>query len=53
MAVYHILADGSRPADITGHIVKIKEAEPLYRFLTALSEERAKGTYIKEEVKRK
>lgn len=33
MAVYHILKDGSMPEDITGHIVKIEDAEPLYQML--------------------
>ena len=30
MAVYHILKDGSRPKDITGHVVKLSENQPVY-----------------------
>ena len=33
MAVFHVLKDGSRPADITGHIVRVEDAEPLYRLI--------------------
>ena len=31
--VYHILKNGDRPKDITGHIVKIKDAESLYQLI--------------------
>ena len=37
MTVYHILKDGSRPKDITGHIVKFEDAEPLYRFIRSVN----------------
>lgn len=33
MGVIHILKDGSRVDDITGHVVKMEDAELLYRFL--------------------
>ena len=33
MAVIHILKDGSRVDDITGRVVKMEDAEELYRFL--------------------
>lgn len=36
MSVIHILKDGSRPTDITGHIVRLEDAEPLYRLLSRL-----------------
>lgn len=42
MAVYHILADGTRLDDITGHVVKIEDAEPLYRYLESVNEHRRK-----------
>lgn len=31
--VIHILKDGSKPKDITGHIVRLSDAEPLYRYM--------------------
>lgn len=37
MAVYHILKDGSRPKDITGHVVRLENAEPLYRLLHSIN----------------
>lgn len=40
MAVYHILKDGTQVADITGHIVKIEDAEPLYRYLHSINQKR-------------
>ena len=40
--VYHILKDGSRPKDITGMVVKIKDAEPLYRMIDNINRERVK-----------
>lgn len=40
--VYHILKDGSRPTDITGHVVKLEDAAPLYRYLRNLTYERNK-----------
>ena len=33
MSVFHVLKDGSRPTDITGHIVRIDDVRPLYHFL--------------------
>lgn len=33
MSVIHVLADGSRPTDITGHIVRLDDARSLYSFL--------------------
>ena len=36
MSVFHILKDGSRPTDITGHIVRLEDAESLYRLLSTL-----------------
>jgi hypothetical protein len=38
MAVYHVLKDGSRPKDITGHVVRMDDAEPLYRLLDSFSQ---------------
>jgi len=33
MSVYHILRDGSRPKDITGHVVKVEEATNFYEII--------------------
>lgn len=42
--VYHILKDGSTPPDITGKVVKLKEAPNLYELLTRLSYEKKQNT---------
>lgn len=34
--VYHILADGTVKKDITGHVVKMSDAETLYQFMSGL-----------------
>lgn len=34
MRVFHILKDGSRPTDITGHIVRLKDAKSAYQLLS-------------------
>ena len=39
MAVYHYLKDGSRVDDITGHVVKMEDAEPLYHLMKRMSRE--------------
>lgn len=44
--VYHILKDGSRPKDITGHIVKTEDAEALYKFLHNLKREKPKSNTL-------
>ena len=33
MSVYHILRDGSRPEDITDHVVKVEEATNFYEII--------------------
>jgi hypothetical protein len=38
MAVVHILKDGSRVSSIQGHVVKIADAEPLYRLLHSMNQ---------------
>jgi hypothetical protein len=40
--VYHILKDGTTVDDITGHVVKLEDAAPLYRYLRNLTYERNK-----------
>ena len=42
MSVFHILKDGSRPTDITGHIVKLEDANPLYQLLHSINRKKIK-----------
>jgi hypothetical protein len=37
MRVIHILKDGSRPKDITGHVVKVSEATTFYDIMKNLN----------------
>ena len=43
MRVIHILKDGSRPKDITGHIVKASEAIALYDTMKNLNRRLSKN----------
>jgi hypothetical protein len=53
VAVYHVLADGSRPADITGHIVRVEDAGVLYNIIHKINERLNKeNIHSKNEVKR-
>ena len=36
MKVVHVLKDGTRVDDISGHIVRLSDAEPLYRLMANL-----------------
>ena len=49
MSVIHILKDGSRVEDITGHIVKVSDAEPIYRLMADINSK--KDTYIGKALK--
>lgn len=40
--VIHILKDGTRPGDIAGHIVRIRDAETVYKLMDELNKKRAK-----------
>lgn len=42
--VYHILKDGSIVKDITGHVVRIEDAGPLYELIDSINR---KGSKIK------
>lgn len=33
MRVIHVLKDGSKVEDIRGHVVKMEDAEPLYKMI--------------------
>ena len=37
MSVIHILKDGSVVHDITGHVVRIEDAEPLYQLIDEIN----------------
>lgn len=56
MGVFHILKDGSRPTDITGRVVRLEDATPLYQLLHSInrtkSQAKSKNTYnqLKNEV---
>ena len=36
MNIIHVLADGTQKTDITGHVVKKKDAEALYEIFTRI-----------------
>lgn len=38
MAVYHVLKDGSRPKDITGHVVRLEDHSLLCRIVENISQ---------------
>lgn len=40
--IYHILADGSKPKDITGHIVRLDNDETICRLLYNVGREKQK-----------
>lgn len=42
MAVFHILSNGEMLDDITGHVVKLEDSEPLYQILADISQEKTK-----------
>ena len=42
MSVIHILKDGSRPTDITGHIVRLEDASPLYKFIHSVNQKKSR-----------
>ena len=41
--VYHILSNGVVTTDITGYVVKVKDAEPVYRLLIDTKKRRQYG----------
>lgn len=40
--IIHILKDGTRLNDITGHVVKVKDAEAVYQLIHKINEEKAR-----------
>lgn len=49
MSVIHILKDGRRLTDISGHVVRVEDASPLYQFLHSIN--RKKSTKINNDFK--
>lgn len=46
MSVVHILKDGSRVKDITGHVVRMADARPLYDLIDCINREKTKKKSI-------
>lgn len=46
--VYHILKDGTVTKDITGRIVKIEDAEPLYNLMSSINRKAVKSQPTKK-----
>lgn len=42
MSVIHVLADGTRATDITGHIVKFDSAIAVYHLISRINDQRSK-----------
>lgn len=38
MVIHHVLKDGTRTDDITGHVVKVQDAESVYTLITKINE---------------
>lgn len=49
MAVIHILRDGSVVKDITGHVVKMEDALPLYQLIDRINREGFKKKILHSE----
>lgn len=41
--IIHILKDGTRLEDISGHIVRIQEAETVYKLMDSINSRRVKS----------
>lgn len=49
MAVIHILRDGSIVKDITGHVVRMEDAGPLYDLIDRINREGSKKKTVHSE----
>lgn len=38
MVIHHILKDGTKTDDITGHVVKVEDAESVYTIITKMNQ---------------
>ena len=52
MGVVHILKDGSIVKDITGHVVRVEDAGPLYQLIDSINRKGSKKKYIVRNRKR-
>lgn len=48
MNITHVLGDGTRLEDISGHIVKKKDAEEVYNLIEVMNEKEGKRKDAKE-----
>lgn len=51
MAVINILKDGSIREDLTGYIVRLEDAGPLYQLMDTINRKRSKKRFIHKKVK--
>lgn len=49
MGVIHILKDGSIVKDITGHVVRMEDAGPLYDLIDSINRERSEKKIVHRE----
>lgn len=49
MAVIHILKDGSVVKDITGHVVRMEDAGPLYDLIDSINRKGSEKREVKNE----
>lgn len=49
MAVIHILKDGSIVKDITGHVVRVEDAGPLYQLIDSINRKGSKKKNVHNE----
>lgn len=47
MAVIHILRDGTVVEDITGHVVRLEDAGPLYDLIDSINSEGSRKNEVK------
>lgn len=52
MSVVHILKDGSVVKDITGRVVRIEDAVPLYQLLDTISRDGSRKSAYNERLKK-
>ena len=49
MGVVHILKDGSIVKDITGHVVRVEDAGPLYQLIDSINRKGSKKKIVHSE----
>ena len=48
MRIIHVLADGKRVDDITGHVVKVEKDNPLYEIIGRISQKVSEKKKLQE-----